>query len=219
MSEDNINFSEVLKQIRKERGLSQQELADIIGVRKTTISNYETGYSTPNFTLIQKLTKALEIPISYFMDVMNSSGILSKKEVQPFCGTTIPFFTCTNIEGITNKSFSYRNSIINLPYNFINSRCMHFATSAPDNSMNKCGIKYKDCVIINSELSPHDNNIIAAIKDDCLILRRYKKDDSGEYLLIESSKVPMRNSYEALPDPSVNILGTVVKVIVDYQNI
>ena len=28
MSEDNINFSEVLKQIRKERGLSQQELAD-----------------------------------------------------------------------------------------------------------------------------------------------------------------------------------------------
>ena len=40
-------FGQNLKTLRKRMGLTQQELAEKFGVRKTTISNYETSVSSP----------------------------------------------------------------------------------------------------------------------------------------------------------------------------
>jgi len=38
-----MEFSNKLKQIRKERGMTQTDLAQMIGVSKSLISNYEAG--------------------------------------------------------------------------------------------------------------------------------------------------------------------------------
>lgn len=40
-------FAERLKQVRKERGLSQQALGEMIGVSKATISKYENQVKAP----------------------------------------------------------------------------------------------------------------------------------------------------------------------------
>lgn len=218
MTERCRKFSETIKRVRKERGLSQQELANIIGVKKTSISNYETGYSTPNFKLVHKMAELLELPLSYFLDTDEAQSLLTKKEIQPFNGKTIPYYAASNIEGILKQSFAYRNSIINLPDTMIKRRYSHIAVSVPDSSMNKCGLKYNDTVVINTELKPQNNHMIAAVRNDTFILRRYKKDELGEYLMLESTRVPQRDSYEMLPDPSLIVIGTVVKLIIDYEN-
>ena len=48
-----------LRQIRKELGMSQQELADSIGVGRTTVTMWETGANTPPTKMLKVLAKVL----------------------------------------------------------------------------------------------------------------------------------------------------------------
>lgn len=54
-------FSENLKRIRKEKGFTQQELAEAIGIHTSIISWYETGKSTPRMFLLECLCGALGV--------------------------------------------------------------------------------------------------------------------------------------------------------------
>ena len=49
-----------LKEIRAELGISQQQLADMVGVSRNTISSIETGQFTPTAKLALILCIALE---------------------------------------------------------------------------------------------------------------------------------------------------------------
>ena len=51
----NINFSEKLKQLRKNKGITQQALADAIGEKRSIIANYESNNSTPGFEVLNKI--------------------------------------------------------------------------------------------------------------------------------------------------------------------
>ena len=58
------NFAQRLKTLRKKAGLTQPELADLIGVHETTIRRWENDYansSKPNIGYIQALAKALNV--------------------------------------------------------------------------------------------------------------------------------------------------------------
>jgi len=55
------NFGERLKQARLENGLTQAQLAEMIGVAKTTLTGYEKGGREPDLYKIEALSKALNI--------------------------------------------------------------------------------------------------------------------------------------------------------------
>ena len=52
-------FSIVLVRLRKQAGLSQQELADKLGVSRSRIGMYETGKREPDLDDLQKIASAL----------------------------------------------------------------------------------------------------------------------------------------------------------------
>ena len=55
------NIGERLKQARLEKGLTQAQLAEMIGVAKTTLTGYEKGGREPDLYKIEALSKALDI--------------------------------------------------------------------------------------------------------------------------------------------------------------
>jgi transcriptional regulator with XRE-family HTH domain len=58
-------FGVVLKDLRERRGLSQQTLADRVGVSDAYIAMLETGTRrNPSLTLLQRLAKALGVPVT-----------------------------------------------------------------------------------------------------------------------------------------------------------
>lgn len=57
-------LSENLKTIRKEKGLSQQELAVKLNVVRQTVSKWEQGLSVPDSDLLILLSEALDTPVS-----------------------------------------------------------------------------------------------------------------------------------------------------------
>ena len=55
------SLGEILRQLRKERGLSQEELASESGYHRTYISLLERGQKNPSLRTIFELAKALEV--------------------------------------------------------------------------------------------------------------------------------------------------------------
>lgn len=52
---DSYSFADQLKEMRKERGLKQEELAKLANVNITTIVNYENAYHVPTFPVVIKI--------------------------------------------------------------------------------------------------------------------------------------------------------------------
>ena len=57
-------LSENLKNFRKAKGLSQEELAVKLNVVRQTISKWEQGLSVPDSEMLMTLSEALETPVS-----------------------------------------------------------------------------------------------------------------------------------------------------------
>ncbi len=55
-----------IKQFRKLKNLTQEELAEKINIEVPSLSNIETGKFAPSFETLQKLSKVLEINIWEF---------------------------------------------------------------------------------------------------------------------------------------------------------
>lgn len=60
-------ISEKLKLLRKEQAISQQEVADAIGVTKSAYSNYEQGIREPSFDVLKKLCKYYQVTSDYML--------------------------------------------------------------------------------------------------------------------------------------------------------
>ena len=58
-------MNEILKELRKEKGLSQQHLAEILNVSRQTISGYETGAIEPPFSTLIKLSDIYNCSLDY----------------------------------------------------------------------------------------------------------------------------------------------------------
>ena len=52
-----------LAKIRKEKGMTQEALANKVGVLNTSICNYETGIREPGLDTLKKLATALEVTV------------------------------------------------------------------------------------------------------------------------------------------------------------
>lgn len=61
------SFGERLRQIRKERGETQDEFAAIIGTSKQVLSRYESGQRIPKISLAEKYAQALNVSVDYLM--------------------------------------------------------------------------------------------------------------------------------------------------------
>ncbi len=65
--EEVARFGTHLRILRNEKGLSQQELADLADIDKKTIHRIENGQLNPSLDILIALSKALKIILPEFM--------------------------------------------------------------------------------------------------------------------------------------------------------
>lgn len=66
-----ISFGEKVRKVRKERGLSQEELAFNANLHRTYIGMIERGEKNITLTNIQKIANALNVSINDLLDEIN----------------------------------------------------------------------------------------------------------------------------------------------------
>jgi transcriptional regulator with XRE-family HTH domain len=63
-----LHLGKRLRRRRRLLGLTQQQLADAVGVRFQQIQKYECGANRISAARLWKLSEALEVPVGYFYD-------------------------------------------------------------------------------------------------------------------------------------------------------
>ena len=64
----------VIRRYRDAAGLSQQELADQVGISKSYVSSLELGYRAPNLNLLVKIAQTLGVKPGKMVDEMVSDA-------------------------------------------------------------------------------------------------------------------------------------------------
>ena len=64
---NSITIGEKIAKLRKEKGLTQSQLAEMISVSNKTISRWETGEGYPEISLLVPLAKALGVSTDYLL--------------------------------------------------------------------------------------------------------------------------------------------------------
>lgn len=60
-------FNENLKELRKRKGYTQEELATKVNVVRQTVSKWEKGLSVPDADSLQKIAEVLEVDVSQLL--------------------------------------------------------------------------------------------------------------------------------------------------------
>ena len=62
-----MNLPEILFELRKEKGLSQEQLAEQLGVSRQSVSKWETGEALPETERIIELSRVFDVSIDYLL--------------------------------------------------------------------------------------------------------------------------------------------------------
>lgn len=73
----NIEIGKRIKEIRVRKGISQLELATLVGAGQSTIAGIETGVRGASLKMLQKIANALNVPL---LDLL---GAEEKKKIEP----------------------------------------------------------------------------------------------------------------------------------------
>jgi len=63
-SQAHVAFGRAVRDLRKQRGISQEDFADLTGVHRTYMSGIERGVRNPSYTNIRKIADALHVRTS-----------------------------------------------------------------------------------------------------------------------------------------------------------
>ena len=66
---------------RKEKNLTQGQLAEILNISNKTISKWETGKSMPEYSLINPLCEALDVTVSELLEGQKSYESINEKQL------------------------------------------------------------------------------------------------------------------------------------------
>lgn len=58
-------FGDRLKELREDKGMRQEELAEMLNVTRATISAYETNTAFPSFLILVKIADIFEVSLDY----------------------------------------------------------------------------------------------------------------------------------------------------------
>ena len=69
-----ISIGENIKRLRLEKGITQEQLAEILNVSNAAVSKWERGGSFPDITLLFPLADYFEISVDELMGHVNDQG-------------------------------------------------------------------------------------------------------------------------------------------------
>ena len=77
----------IIKDLRKQKKLSQQQVSEQLGITRVALSHYETGKRDPNLHMLQKLSEFYNVSIDYISGCI----IIAKRS----CPATVGFPKCS----------------------------------------------------------------------------------------------------------------------------
>jgi len=203
-----MTFGDKLKALRLTKGLSQEELASLLGTSKQVISRYENHQRDPKVTTVGEFAKKLNVPLSLLLDDTDASADFPAELVPyrpthriPILGRVsagLPIYVEEHIEGYT--------------YTDLNGGAEYFALRVEGDSMDALHI-LPGCLVIVRRQDIVENNEIAIVmvNDEDATIKRYTRKENTVVLTPQSTNAAHKTQVYNLKDTKIRICGKVIK--------
>ncbi len=78
-----MSIGNALKYLRKKRGYTQAEVAEKVGIKRTTYNSYENSKTVPPYDIVEKLADLYDVTIQEFDNEMKNRTYLEISSITP----------------------------------------------------------------------------------------------------------------------------------------
>ncbi|MCI7523552.1 helix-turn-helix domain-containing protein [Roseburia hominis] len=101
-----MNMADRIQYLRKTKGLSQEELANKVGVSRQAVSKWESGQSTPDIEKIIIMSELFEVTTDYILKGVEPVNMVNKETINSlYIGFAVIFGTIAGIWSFTANRF------------------------------------------------------------------------------------------------------------------
>lgn len=76
---DQKKIGTFLKELRKEKGLTQEQLSELLGVTNRSVSRWENGVNMPDFDLVIELVNYFDVSVEEFLNGERKNEMIDKQ--------------------------------------------------------------------------------------------------------------------------------------------
>ncbi|MCH5348663.1 MAG: helix-turn-helix transcriptional regulator [Oscillospiraceae bacterium] len=112
------DFGVLLRQLRKNKKMTQQQLADKLGMNKSNISRYEQNIQVPSHEVMVELAAIFNVSLDYLTGLSNKNAVslngLTESQTEIILGLSNMFREKKPMvfRGFTNQQLEMLNSIV-----------------------------------------------------------------------------------------------------------
>lgn len=108
-----MNIADRIQYLRKQKGYSQEELADKIGVSRQAVSKWESEQSTPDLEKIIAMSDLFDVTTDYILKGIEPVSTTNKKAIKTlYLGFILIFATIAGIWSFTANRFNPHECIM-----------------------------------------------------------------------------------------------------------
>lgn len=204
-----MGIGDTIKKLRLEKGLTQEELGKLVGVKRAAVNKWENG-SVENLkrSTIEKLSEIFKVNPSYLIGLTNYISVSEDKLIRlPIVGR----ISCGN------GSLAYENieGYEPTPESWLNGGGEYFYLRAKGDSMKNARIQDGDLLLIRRQDNVDDGQIAAVLINDEAVLKRVYKRNGTLILQSENPDYPPIIC-DGKGDYNVKIIGKLKMTVIKY---
>lgn len=207
-----------IRELRKEQHLRQEDLAKELGVRKTTVSNYETGYSIPKREVLGKISKYFGVS----MDYLCGNGEETKNRLNTMETyrqmAEIPqyeYYPSSKSDGKLPRPRSIRATRVTRHH----AADTTFSTIVLDNAMNRLRLCAGDEVLVKEQNYAESGQIVLAYlcKTKEVVIRRFYQNGQLITLMPDSTDRYFEPIILNAAEDPMEILGVISSAVIQID--
>lgn len=197
-------FKDELKKLRLQKGWTQERLAEIMGVGKSTISMYENGNRTPDFETLEEIADIFNVDLNRFSTTSTTQQMVSSGIMVPVLGYVRAGIPIEAVEEILDYEEISRDMARQGDY---------FALSIKGDSMEP-KISEGDVVIVRRQETVENGEyaVVLVNGNDATVKKFYKLENGIKLLSTNPSYDPFFYTVEEVNSLPIRVVGKVVEL-------
>ena len=212
MTDKNITkyIARRIKYYRDQKGLTQKELGEKVGIKHNTISSYENGTNKPNQDTLFAIAKALDVSIDDLFPPTQDSLIV-KEEAAPYDVSKLIMLPIVGSISCGNGVLAYEDieGYEPTPREWVHGG-EYFCLRAKGDSMIGARIHEGDLLLIREQPEVENGEIAAVLIGHEAVLKRVHRHKEQLVLQSENPKYPPI----VAPPAEAKIIGKLKKIII-----
>lgn len=205
-----MGISSNIRKLRKQTGLTQEELAEKLKVARSTITQWETGCSSPRMGMIQKLSGVFGVTPAELLleEVEPHAPSLSAIPVKASI-STVPLLTLGRVHAgeLTDEGAAER--CVEVPASVLDGHPRAFALLVEGDCMDRV-IPEGSHVLVDPDREPGNGNVVVVEAEGYgVVMRRWYRGNSSQMLCADSFS-EHGDMVFGPEDGPVRVVGTVV---------